>query len=269
MVVGASYRNCNTPQEHIDWAEKMVAAILGEDLQYLVRKLKNGLEKQSSVLVEMRELIEVVDVQLVVIDGVATYEMAGWVVWKSCLPALARETNGHWHCDDSGPPSQALLDNFVRYGVHRWAIGRTWDTACISRWTHVSKLRKRYAACIVANNVLGDAVLDYQMDLKHDQSLEKQLEAVIAQDSCHFHSKRHLKVLRVARLLCKSTTKHEMTIILCGGNLVDDVFWSIQGCRNRERITLFDLVDPTISPISRADADLFDMLDDFSRPYSK
>ena len=79
MVVGASYRNCNTPQEHIDWAE-MVTAILGEDLQYLVPKLKNGLEKQSSVLVEMRELIEVVDVQLVVIDGVATYEMAGRVL---------------------------------------------------------------------------------------------------------------------------------------------------------------------------------------------
>ena len=49
LVVDVSYRNSNRPQEHIDWAEKMVAAILGEDLQYLVRKLKNGLEKNSPV----------------------------------------------------------------------------------------------------------------------------------------------------------------------------------------------------------------------------
>ena len=79
---GVSYRNYNRPQEHIDWAEKMVAAILGEDLQYLVRTLKNGSEKDSNVLVEMGNLFEVVDVQPVDIDGVATYEVCGWVVWK-------------------------------------------------------------------------------------------------------------------------------------------------------------------------------------------
>ena len=43
MVVGVSYRNYNRPQEHIDWAEKMVAPMLGEDLQYLVRALKDCL----------------------------------------------------------------------------------------------------------------------------------------------------------------------------------------------------------------------------------
>ena len=105
--------------------------------------------------------------------------------------------------------------------------------------------------------MLGDAVLDYQMDLKLDQSLENQLEAVIAQDSGDFHSKRNLKVLRVARLLCKSTTKDEMTIIRCGEKLLDGVFWRILGCRNRERISLFDLVDPNESPIVRADENLF------------
>ena len=42
------------------------------------------------------------EVQPVDIDGVATYEVCGWVVWKSCLPALARGTIGHWQCDDSG-----------------------------------------------------------------------------------------------------------------------------------------------------------------------
>ena len=169
-------------------------------------------KKDSNVLVEMRNLFEVVDVQPVDIDGVATYEVCGWVVWKSCLPALASMNLGPWQCDDSGKPSQPLLDDFVRCRVRRWAIGRGWGMACISRWTHVSKLRKRYAACIIANNVLGDAVLDYQMDLKIDQSLHKQLEAVIAQDSGDIPSKRNINVLRMNRLLCKSTTKHEMTI---------------------------------------------------------
>ena len=59
--------------------------------------------------------------------------------------------------------------------------------------------RGKYAACIVANNVFGDAILDYQRDLQLDQSLEKQLETVIAQDSNDFHSKRNLKVLRILR----------------------------------------------------------------------
>ena len=45
-------------------------------------------KKESSVLADMRNLFEVVDVQPVDIDGVATYEVCGWVVWKSCLPAL-------------------------------------------------------------------------------------------------------------------------------------------------------------------------------------
>ena len=69
------YRNYNRPQEHTDWAEKMVAPILREDLQYLVRALKNGSETDSKMLVEMRNLFEVVDVQPVHIDGVATYEV--------------------------------------------------------------------------------------------------------------------------------------------------------------------------------------------------
>ena len=128
-VAGVRYRNSNRPKEHKDWAEKMVSAILGEDLQYLVRTLKNGSEQESSVLVEMRDLFEVVDVQLVDIDGVPTYEMCGWVVWKSCLPALPRENIGHWQCGDSVQPPQSLLDKFVRERAHRWAIGRTWDTA--------------------------------------------------------------------------------------------------------------------------------------------
>ena len=59
---GVSYRNYKRPQEHIDWAEKIVAAILGEDLQYVVRTLKNGSEKDANVLVEMQNLLHAVDV---------------------------------------------------------------------------------------------------------------------------------------------------------------------------------------------------------------
>ena len=70
----------------------------------------------------------------------------------------------------------------IKIAVHQYTIGRGWETACESRWTHTMKLKKRFLLLSMGNGVVVNALRDVQLAYHADESMEASLARIIQPD---------------------------------------------------------------------------------------
>ena len=75
-------------------------------------------------------------------------------------------------------------------------FGHTWESASISRWTHVSKLLKKWLLGALGSGVLPQALRDVQLWWGIQSSMESALAKLVAADSGDYSSREKLKLLR-------------------------------------------------------------------------
>ena len=125
---------------------------------------------------------------------------------------------------------------------------------------------------------MATTIVNLQTGWKADDSLEAMLERQIGTAESDFESKRKLKLLRVARLLGPSQSTVENALVHATERLVDQILCKIWGKGSSgtsgsaeighddsiDKMNLWELVDPSQSPLVQGQHALCEMLLDFS-----
>ena len=74
-------------------------------------------------------------------------------------------------------------DMFVCNVVFTFVIGRAWEVACDSRWTHVMKLKKRFLTTCVGNMILPESLKERQVQAALKDDMVKALTQLLEADS--------------------------------------------------------------------------------------
>ena len=129
-------------------------------------------------------------------------------------------------------------------------FGTAWESACASRWTHVSKLRCRFIVCALCRRLLPEALKELKTHWGLNDAMIPTLARIVQADALDFSSKSKLKLLRVCEVVCCPSVVVEMCGVHLVERVIDNVLYSIMG-HNRKACTVLELCRRN-GPISQA-----------------
>lgn len=135
----------------------------------------------------------------------------------------------------------AALINFI--------VGRSWGTMALNRWTTVGLTMRRFVVCSLGPRLLPAALDDVRRHWGVQDTLEAGLARAVAIDREDFASQNKLRLLRLAKVLCKPTCPLATSLSMVSMLPIDEIMYDLFG-HQRTRATLWQLMDPAASSIT-------------------
>lgn len=244
------------PPDFADRGHLLVDNLYSADGEHLWRFDK---KEQRMVPTEFRK-------QLDAFCKVATFSDAGkrWMHWCYVLPGSSDALQGKAIGSPCCQCRDQALDKTVA-AVLELVTSRTWKLACDSRWTNVTSGMRRFCLANANGRVLVEALIAVKAHWGLDDGIEHSLIRQIAADRNEFPARNKLKLLRLVQTFA-STSLYHMSIALQGAQVVDKVLAHLLGGPAQRRASLRTLAHPVASPIVVAQAQLLELLQNFSVP---
>ena len=109
-------------------------------------------------------------------------------------------------------------------------------------------------------NILSEALDHMRHTWEVDFSLEQNPARVIAIDKEDFASLNKLRLLRMCKVLCKSSAPLDMVVGIVSTTPIDDIMYGLFGF-DRVRVSILDLMRPRTSIITMAQSRVYDLLE--------
>ena len=107
-------------------------------------------------------------------------------------------------------------------------------------------LRRALVSSPGPRSILSDALDHMRHTWEVDFSLEQNLARVIAIDKEDFASLNKLRLLRMCKVLCKSSAPLDMAVGIVSTTPIDDIMYGLFGF-DRVRVSILDLMRPRTS----------------------
>ena len=127
------------PQWHIQWAERIIAASTGQSDSFLYRVGKDGALRPTAMLVDLQNFLSCCDIPSEE-AAAGIRPVCGWVHWNY---AGDNSASGGYGLDEDARIDDPIAARETIDVVHQFVLGRVWCSACCSRWTHITKLKKK------------------------------------------------------------------------------------------------------------------------------
>ena len=155
--------------------------------------------------------------------------------------------------------SRAEASEKITVAVFNVMFGRAEERACESRWTQVSKLRRKFILQSVVKRLLPDALRDLKGHYNLSDDLKQMLEHQMAAQELDFKQKENLRLLRVCEKLCPRSATFDLVLTGIAEKHIDNILYGILGSNTRPRHSLLDLLHPTTSTVACAHAAFVDL----------
>ena len=122
----------------------------------------NGVRLKKPFLLDIEEMLTHIDI------GGAHFLTHWCCITESSPEYIAGQT-------DVGEPCCSSAEEAVEKvvcSIDNVVFGRSWESACASRWTYISKLRQRYLIACFASGAMHAALRGTQIDMKAQDSIE-------------------------------------------------------------------------------------------------
>ena len=121
-------------------------------------------------------------------------------------------------------------------------------------------LRRALVSSLGPRSILSEALDHMRHIWEVDSSLEQNLARVIAIDKEDFASLNKLRLLRMCKVLCKSSAPLDMAVGIVSTTPIDDIMYGLFGF-DRVRVSILDLMRPRTSIITMAQSRVYDLLE--------